>query len=354
MAIIFADGMDGYSSSTDMFNAGWAIYNGAGRANIYTTGGRFNTGYVTVEGPSSAYGYYIARNLTISASTIFIQFSFKHLSLGDATAETWIELRNNGATDRVCKLVLNVDGSIELYNAANSFVEATSPGIVKDNVWQTFALKCIVSNTGTVDLYIDGDQVINNSSIDTQDVDTDVTQVRFLSASDTLNSEGVGYDDIVIMDDSGSAPTNNLISDYALTPLLPNADTAQADWTLSGGVDGYALVDDTMPGMHDSATTSLSSSTAGHKSLFDFENLSVDPSIIYALIVNVEANKSDGGARTMRAYIDSNGTTANGDTWTIGTDFEVWSHIWYLDPDTGTAWVQATVNALKAGIEVVA
>jgi hypothetical protein len=347
MAVIFMDPMDQYASDSDLQAGGW-ILDVSSQITPQTSGGRFGGGCVLVQyitGP--------ARAVTISGSTLIIQCAFKHSALTYATNKECVTIYNNSGADKCASLKVTTGGAITAHNAAGATVGTSSTGVVKENIWQYLEVKFVVSDAaGSITVKVNETQVINATSIDTKPgAATDIDKVKFQGAVAGA-AQGIYYDDIVFIDDGGVGPTD-FIGDCRISYLQPIADDAQADWSLSAGLDGYALIDDTLPGANDGDSTYIYSNTAAEKSLFEIENLSGTPANIYAVAINAELKKTDGGSRTMRVYMDSNGTTDNGDTWSIGTDYEVWRHIWALNPDTATSWVAASVNALKIGVDLV-
>ena len=66
------------------------------------------------------------------------------------------------------------------------------------------------------------------------------------------------------------------------------------------------------------------------------------------------ARKDDAGGRSLRTVLKSGATTASGATRLLGTTYALHDDRFEVDPATGTAWTRAGVDALQAGVEVVA
>ena len=66
------------------------------------------------------------------------------------------------------------------------------------------------------------------------------------------------------------------------------------------------------------------------------------------------ARKDDAGSRSLRAVLKSGATTANGATRVLGTSYALYDDRFEVDPATGAAWTKVGVDALEAGVEVVA
>ena len=67
------------------------------------------------------------------------------------------------------------------------------------------------------------------------------------------------------------------------------------------------------------------------------------------------APKDDAGSRSLQAVLMKSGaTTANGATRVLGTSYALYDDRFEVDPATGVAWTKAGIDALEAGVEVVA
>ena len=134
--------------------------------------------------------------------------------------------------------------------------------------------------------------------------------------------------------------------------LRPDADTAQADFTPSAGSVHYALVAEAPD--DDGDATYVESGTVGHQDLYGYQDLTATQAAILALQLATVARKDDAGSRSLRAVLTSGATTANGATRVLGTTYAVYDDRFEVDPATGTAWTKPGVDAVEAGVEVVA
>ena len=354
MAVLFMDSFDLYSdgagSTADLQEAGWQTYFSP---IVSTTEGRYGGGALKLDCWTST--PVVSLSLNIAASTAIVQAAFKSGLLFYSNNREFLIFTNNSGADAVAGLYLQLDGSVKVCNSLGVCVATSAAGVIHEGAWQYLEVKVVSNNgAGSVIVRIDEVEVININGIDTSISATDIDLIRFYPGSISHPSAGYMYwDDILILDDSGPAPQNNFVGDLRISVLLPNADTATSAWTRSGGAADYEMIDDVVPGDHDGDGTYLYHSTATGKSLFDFEAITGTPYFICCVGVAVAAKKSDGGTKSMRAYIDSGGTVSNGSTWSIGTDYQTWRHIWGLNPNGSTEWLTADVDALQAGVEVV-
>ena len=66
------------------------------------------------------------------------------------------------------------------------------------------------------------------------------------------------------------------------------------------------------------------------------------------------ARKDDAGSRSLRAVLRSGATPANGVTRVLGTSYALYDDRFEVDPASGAARTKAGVDALEAGVEVMA
>jgi hypothetical protein len=354
MALLWMDSMDlyGADSDTSMQSNGWTS-NAWGSVSSNISAGRFGGGAISINRDD-----WVSIGVNPNGSTIYVQSGLNITNIGQVS-NSWypiLLLFANGGEDLVASLKVTPSGALRVFDANNTEVYLSDSRIIFSNIWHFLEVKCVVGNSGTLIVKIDGETVVSLSgTIDTQSGSyTKVDRVIIESPYYYITSSYYIYwDDIVIFDDSGAAPLNDFIGDARIHVLLPNADDTQSDWTRNTGSNDYEAIDDPVPGVRDDDTTYISATTATHKSLFEFENLPVTPETIYAVASSVEARKTDGGDKSMRTYVDSGGTLYTGDTWNVSIEYRHWRYIWETDPDTSVAWIKSGVDALKAGVEVV-
>lgn len=143
----------------------------------------------------------------------------------------------------------------------------------------------------------------------------------------------------------GSAPTWNGTLGGTTTD---NAGANQVIWTNIGTVAHWKLVNETDP---DSDSSYVQSNTVNDIERYTYPAIS--GANIAAVLIQAFARKDDGGFRTIQGAIKSGGTLG-----TTGTDVAPGSNYAYLmlqsltDPNTGSAWTLAAVNAAEFGVKI--
>ena len=135
----------------------------------------------------------------------------------------------------------------------------------------------------------------------------------------------------------------------------PTMTTGQATPTVWGGVTAttanyYEVAQAPAPSNY----SYVYSSTVGNEDLYNFNNLSVIPTTIYAVQMKAWAAKSDTGTRTFSLRINSSGVDNGGSLvgQGLGTTYQWYQSMFPVDPNTSAAWTGAGLNAATAGFRV--
>jgi hypothetical protein len=193
----------------------------------------------------------------------------------------------------------------------------------------------------------DGNLLVEATSADTKgQAGSDLVEmIRFIGNNGGGTSDGpniVSIDDIYVLDAS------TRLGQCRVSTLLPNADTADADWTPLGAGSHFAEVDD------DNGDTSyIASDTATDLDMFDVEDLAFTPQTVHAVQISWRARKDDAATREVRSRIRSDAAAANGATRTLTSSHLYYHDVFEEDPDVAGPWTGAAVAAMEIGVETV-
>ena len=143
--------------------------------------------------------------------------------------------------------------------------------VFEAGVWYYLEVEAFVHDTtGFVRVYRDGVLLVEAENADTRgQAGSDLVEmIRFIGNNGGGTGDGPNIwsiDDIYVLDDS------TRLGRCRVSTLLPNADTADADWTPLGAGSHFAEVDD------DNGDTSIASDTAGDLDMFDAQDLAFTP-----------------------------------------------------------------------------
>lgn len=338
MAIVVdvVESFDLVGDSTDLIKKGWATAEGT----VGATSGRFGgQGYSLSSNDDSVLSKSIIRKTYTTATFYWINANAV-LGAGNLCGLDNVAAPNQDPTININAVVtFNANGSLSIKDE-NLDVKVISPaGILSGDTWHHIEVQFTVANSGLVTVKVDGAVAVAGVG----DFETlgGATYTSFVLYGDE-NTNIV--DDITIQTDDTSIPP--FLGDHKISVQFTDADTAQADWT-----GAYTDIDDPV-GSSDGDTTYITSATLNAKSEFSLTNLSDTPTVIHAVQLVTEARKTDAGSRAVTPYLLSGSTREDGTEFSTSETYSTSTNVYQLNPDTSTAWTEATVNALILGVEI--
>jgi len=341
MSIEYMDGFDLYGTTAAMDDQ-WSRNSSIA---LDLTEGRFGGGCARITGRIQ----YIQRAVTPANEFVALGAAIRYSNVTDTVdLMRHADSTGTGSTDINCLLRLNPDGSLALLGDASQLKGTSAPGVFPEGVYAYIEMIFERSGSGHGEVRVNGVNVLDVPSADFLE-GTGNAYVLFGHGSGGDTTFTLDYDDIYIE----TSPTTRPVSkgDVRISTLLPDGDTAQADFTPLAG-SGFSNIDDALGTDGDGDTTYISTATVGHKSEFDMENLPVSPLAIVAVSTKMRASKTDVGAASVRSYVDSSGTEAAGVTHApMDSVYNLKSDVFETDPNTAGVWTEASVNAVKLGVE---
>lgn len=251
------------------------------------------------------------------------------------------------ANNQQFTIVLGTDGALEARRGA-TVLGRTVP-IIGAGAYQHIELYAVAGNgtAGAIEIRVDEVTKLNLTGIDTV-TSASVEFSQWAFGYETGGGTDIDFADAycndTVADGSGC---DSFIGDCKSSWREVNADTAQADFALSAGVSGYALLDDIPP--NDAEYISTASSTA--RSDFGFVNGPGNESEILTARPAVRAWKDDAGTCEIAPSIVSNGDDATVTSQPLTTAPAYYDSNVPIDPDTGVPWTPAALNAAFEIIE---
>jgi len=231
-------------------------------------------------------------------------------------------------------------------SAGTTLATGTTP--LSTGQWSYLELKVVVSATvGTVEVRLNGAATAecSGTSLNTGSSNIDTIILSALSAQ-TI------FDDVYVVDTSGSSPTNTFLGEVRVCTLIPNGNGANTAWG-GTGTGGFGEWDDITA--HDDDTTYVSSSTPGDRETSTLTDLSAATSTVFAVQTNLVARKDDAGTRTIAPVVVIGGTPYDGTTTAaLSSSYADYTQLYdRLDP-SGATWTASTVNAMETGVKEIA
>jgi hypothetical protein len=339
MALLFVDSFDHYATenieSKYVDSYQMTIISGGRRATNCMRASN-HTGYVRVVPP-------------VATQTLIIGFAVKIATLYNSNDQI-CAFNDNASANPQVKVMVTPSGGISVYRYAGAgdvLLCSTPNSLIHSNTWHYVEVKVKISTTvGEVVVQIDGDEVANVSSVNTQSTANAWTDYIEVSPG---NVSSVGdVDDLYLCDISGAAPHNSFLGDVRIDLLLPNGEGSNSDFTPSTGSTHYTLVDETVPNI----TDYNSSATNGHQDSYNYQDLLTLTGSIFGAQLVMYAWKDDAGQKGVKPLCRSSTTEDALAAQALSTDVKYYRGIWVKDPSTATAWIEAGVNAAQWGAEV--
>lgn len=332
MALLWIDGFDHYRD-TDGNLAG--LLNGAyvegSQAASYTTDGLVGGCYTRTMTQTAQSAILKALPSTYTSLGV----GFHYFNSARTRSACIVTLTNNTGATALTSLVQNIDGTLSIVSGnTNGTVRATTSMILDLNEW--YHIEFFAEHNGsssTAEVRINGQTAATYSGTLTS---TAIGGVRLGWTFGTITgtTSTSKYDNFYIWDTSGTE-NNTWIGEKNVYTLTPNGDTAQADWALSGGSDGYDLIDN-IPAV---VTDYIESTTVGDKSQFALQGLPSTDITIIGIQVNAYAQKTGTSDTSIELGLVSDSVETTGSPHFLFQDeWRYFSEIFDEDPSTNAPW----------------
>lgn len=160
----------------------------------------------------------------------------------------------------------------------------------------------------------------------------------------------MGVDDLYAWDDTAGG-TADFLGDKKVYTRFPASDGALQDWVPSVGSDGYAMLDNNPPVDGVDYLTAANLGSANDRSEFGIAMFPAEVVSVAGIVIATRLFKTDAGNAKVLVGVSSGGAEAVGEEHALSTA-PTWYHdVFETDPDTGTVWTLAAVNALTETLE---
>lgn len=333
MAVILMEGFD-HLSAAQLLNKGWSV----APSSVQTgrLGGQCARWSNTTNTTTKTFA---------AAATVIVGYAYRPVTL-NANDHFVIRAGTTNAV-RVQTVASGGGNVLRLLNSGGTQV-AIGTTQITINTWYYIEVKAFQSGaSGTVELYLNGVSEIASTTANVGSANFDNIGIAISSGATQ------DYDDIYVVDTTGSSPTNTFLGDVRVETLAATSEGANTAWTLGAGASKTAAVSDATS--YDSDTGYIHNSTPGDRQTFGMADLAISSGTVFAVQTNLVARKDDAGTRTIAPVIRLGGVNYDGTTSAgLSTSYLVYSQIYdRLDP-AGNAWSVTNVNAMETGVKTVA
>lgn len=239
MALLFMDGFDLYSVSSDTVLGRWTTLSNTGSSNILT--GRYSGSCLQF---TSVSNLNIAKALPTTYSTLVLGVAIKtNLAASSFTCFSFYDTVGGTAQTSVC---IQSDGSIVVKRgtSAGTTLGTSAAGVIASNTWAYVEAKILFTTgaTGTYEVRVNGTNVVSGTSATTA---ASTTAIGAFDLRVTNSSLTAYWDDLYLCDTSGAA-NNNFLGDSRIETVFPTADTATKNFptavTYAGQVTASSVI----------------------------------------------------------------------------------------------------------------
>jgi hypothetical protein len=345
--MLHMDGFDLYSIAADLDME--YTQNNASNVAFGITEGRYAGGGVNVNFYNSGLG----RALPTNPTNLWTGIAINPVGGSVTDQQIFDFVGNNGSeviitynylTSTFKAIATTGTGNVLLAHSAWLFVPGT---------WHWIEAHCILGSgtSGTVELYVDGNEVFSASGVDTAingSLSYTTMVLGSLGGAGTAQALYGVYDDWYMLDTSGSF-CNARLGDSRIETRLPTGDAGPNNGTPSTAGTHFSLVDEPQWATTNNVTLT---NTSGQEELYDMSALVSSPDTIFCCRVIAIMEKTDGGTLDASTVVLSNTTEADGPSTPA---LNTWCHIdgiQMVDPHTSAAWTLAAVNASQCGFKI--
>jgi hypothetical protein len=350
MALLWCDGFDHYgTSTTKMLDGAWAEV--GGQVTISSANARTGTYHIRQAGGTTASTTNIRRVLGGAKTTVGVGGVFYYPALPTGNNVQRLFQFNDATNTNQISILVQSTGTIEAFRGpATTSLGVTATPVIVANAYQH--VECIVlfsQTVGTIEVRVNGVTVLSLSAQDT-------CATSLVECSQVLIGGGIGgtnqfsqtdLDDVFCYDTTSSY-NNAFIGDRRVLTLMPNANTATADWTAVGAATGYECIDEVPP---NDDTDYITAATVGLVSQFGLANLPSGISVVNAVVMVERARKTEAGVANTKVSIVSGASTTAGADKPLTEVYTYRQDVFQTDPASAAPFTPANVDALQFKVE---
>jgi hypothetical protein len=297
----------------------------------------------------SAHGQQNVKTLPTALSEFYVRYAIWSDSNNETQPRWSFSWKSSDGTVLGGVAITHATASIDAYVASSKVLSAPLTAF-KWSTWQLFEVHVEISDTGHIDIRVDGNSVLAYSGDTLVSAYTTATYVLF-GGMWTANQF---YDDLALNDTAGGVD-DSWCGDGQIVKLTPDEDGAHNNWHGSDtdDIDNYLLVDD-FPKDNDTTYVYHDASGTGVQDEYRLADVDFTGKTILRVYPEVRALKTSADAATLKLGILPNGST---DQMSAGKNLgvtygRVVGDEYKVNPADAGAWEDADLDALSLVLEV--
>ena len=354
MALLFIDSFDHYVTADliEKYTSAGSVSGTGSTLSIASSGRHSSNAFRWVTGGSPTTTGSLQRTLVPADATAVVGVAFRTTGAPGTLGYQLLAIRDASVTQ--IYLRLNTDLTLSVLRGSHTsgaIALGTTTAALSLNTYAYLELKVLIANSGgTIGLCINGVSVLSLTSQDTQQ-----TAVAGWNAVSVGQCESPGsssanctfdYDDLYVLDGSGSAPWNTFLGDVRVDARYPTAEGANAAWTPLSGTDNALMVDEVAP---DDNTTYNATGTVGATDTHVVQDAPVAGATIYGVQHCLSMAKSDAGVCQIAPVIRHGSTDYVGAAIAPSTSYAYGLQIAQVNPGTSAQWAESDFNSAEFG-----
>lgn len=355
MALLWMDGFDIYGTSTsgvgEMLDGVWAAID-SNYARPSTAQARTGTHSFLVTAKSLEFFINPRRILGASYSKVGVGIALYLPVLPTNNSSGGIISWLTPTNAAIVSLGITPTGRVKIVptqDIEGAAIAESADGAVVASAWQHVeALIHINGASSAVEARVNGVTVCSGTTTLGASLCAQIALGRTQSGASA--SYDFYVDDMYVYNDLGTE-NNDWMGDLRVKHIMPNDDTAQADWLKSSGSTGYTLIDE-IPA--DDDTTYIYNEAfgdGGEVSEFELENLTGAIASIRGVQTYAKQRKTVAGTCNTEVSVVSGTSVSLGADRPITEAYTYWMDVHEVDPATGAPWTKDAINAMKLRIE---
>lgn len=341
MALLWCDGFDHYG--TDISNLTQGVYADLVGGGLLTAVNP-RTGARSLDFGGSVF---LRRALGGPKTTVGIGGAFNINSLPATQNSSRVFDFRDASNGVQVTLVLQPTGVITVKRGTKEsgtvLGESASPVITPGAYNHVEVVVFFDNSAGSVELRVDGVTVVSVTGVDTVNTsNAECSQIGMLGGPASYRGH---LDDIFCYDDTGSF-NNTFLGDRRVHTLFPDADTAQADWTVVGSASGFGAINEDDP---DGDTTYISAGVPGSPtptSEFGMDDLPAGVSAVSAVVLVNNSIKTEAGDGSVQMSVISGASETAGADNPLTLAYTYRQDVIEVDPATAAPFTASAVDDL--------
>lgn len=360
--LLWADGFDHYgtdaASTLNMLAGAWTAFqagSGATQGQARTTFKRTGTHSLWINGAGHSNLCEARRSVVTTSITVGVGFGIYFGSLptvGNVAGFSFGKpTYTSPSTGCIATVTINTDGSLNIYkggaDGGDSELLAVTEPLIRAGTFNHIETKLVVDPiVGYLEIRIDGKV---KAMIANADFGPTICSQVIIGKRRDASGDDFYIDDIICWDDTGATNNDFMGPQRALTDFV-EADTIEADWSITGAASGTAAINETAP---DGDTSYLSADVVGDVSEFTLPTLPPETVGIAAVYIPAYAKIVDAGMGHLKVSMISGTDVGVGPELNLTPAYGYHGSVFELDPATAAAWTKAGFEAAKVRIEKV-